>query len=71
MALARILLAQPAAQLLFLDEPTNNLDLASTEQLVSALANFRGALIVSSHDDAFLAELTPDREWELRRANPL
>ncbi|WP_211320765.1 ATP-binding cassette domain-containing protein [Arthrobacter livingstonensis] len=68
-ALARILLARPAPQLLFLDEPTNNLDLASTEQLVSALGDYEGALIVSSHDDAFLAELAPERRWELRRLN--
>ncbi|MHA7305939.1 ABC-F family ATP-binding cassette domain-containing protein [Arthrobacter sp. TMN-49] len=66
-ALARILLAQPAPQLLLLDEPTNNLDIVSTEQLVSALADYKGALIVSSHDDAFLAALAPERPWELRR----
>ncbi|ALE07194.1 hypothetical protein AL755_19780 [Arthrobacter sp. ERGS1:01] len=66
-ALARILLAQPAPQLLLLDEPTNNLDLASTEQLVSALGDYQGALIVSSHDDGFLAALAPQRVWELRR----
>jgi ATPase subunit of ABC transporter with duplicated ATPase domains len=67
-ALARILLARPAPQLLLLDEPTNNLDLASTEQLVSALTDYKGALIVSSHDDAFLEALAPEREWELRRS---
>lgn len=66
-ALARILLAQPAPQLLLLDEPTNNLDLVSTEQLVSALADYKGAMVVSSHDDAFLAALAPERHWELRR----
>jgi hypothetical protein len=27
--------------------------------------------VVSSHHDAFLAELKPDRDWELRRANSL
>lgn len=69
-ALARILLARPAPQLLLLDEPTNNLDLVSTEQLVSALAEYKGAMIVSSHDDAFLAALAPERAWELRRPVP-
>jgi len=59
-ALARLLLADPPPQLLVLDEPTNNLDLPSVEQLVSALRSYRGALLVVSHDDAFLARLDLD-----------
>ena len=39
---------------LLLDEPTNNLDLASTAQLAQALAGYRGALLVASHDLPFL-----------------
>jgi ATPase subunit of ABC transporter with duplicated ATPase domains len=53
-ALAALLLAEPPPQLLLLDEPTNNLDLASTRQLAQALAAYRGALIVASHDVPFL-----------------
>ena len=41
-------------QLLLLDEPTNNLDLASTRQRAQALAAYRGALLVASHDLPFL-----------------
>jgi ATPase subunit of ABC transporter with duplicated ATPase domains len=52
--LACLLLATPPPQLLLLDEPTNSLDLASTRQLAEALACYRGALIIVSHDLPFL-----------------
>ncbi len=53
-ALARLLLSDPAPQLLVLDEPTNNLDLDTLDQLVAALSAYRGGVLVVSHDDAFL-----------------
>jgi ATPase subunit of ABC transporter with duplicated ATPase domains len=41
-------------QLMVLDEPTNNLDLANVEFLEGVVSEFRGALLVVSHDDTFL-----------------
>ncbi|MFF1730527.1 ABC-F family ATP-binding cassette domain-containing protein [Streptomyces sp. NPDC058247] len=52
--LAALMLAEPAPQLLMLDEPTNNLDLASVRQLTSALESYEGTLLVASHDLPFL-----------------
>ncbi|MFF7649527.1 ATP-binding cassette domain-containing protein [Streptomyces sp. NPDC007983] len=56
-ALAATMLAAPAPQLLMLDEPTNNLDLASVRQLTGALASYRGALLIAGHDLPFLASV--------------
>jgi ATPase subunit of ABC transporter with duplicated ATPase domains len=59
-ALARLLLADPPPELLVLDEPTNDLDIYSVDQLVAALDAYRGALLVVSHDQRFLARLGLD-----------
>ncbi|MFE1953021.1 ABC-F family ATP-binding cassette domain-containing protein [Streptomyces sp. NPDC059524] len=55
--LAALMLAEPAPQLLMLDEPTNNLDMASVRQLTSALESYEGSLIVASHDLPFLESI--------------
>ncbi|MEU3225843.1 ribosomal protection-like ABC-F family protein [Streptomyces sp. NPDC006976] len=59
--LACVLCAEPAPQLLLLDEPTNNLDLVSAGQLESALASYRGAFVVVSHDERFLERIGVER----------
>ncbi|MFE4856994.1 ABC-F family ATP-binding cassette domain-containing protein [Streptomyces sp. NPDC056670] len=63
-ALAALLLAEPAPQLLMLDEPTNNLDMASVRALRAALDAYEGALIVASHDVPFLESIGVTR-WLL------
>lgn len=59
-ALACVLYATEPAQLLLLDEPDNHLDLASKEALERMLCAYPGALLVVSHDEAFLDRLGLD-----------
>ncbi|HYF08680.1 MAG TPA: ABC-F family ATP-binding cassette domain-containing protein, partial [Acetobacteraceae bacterium] len=62
---ARLLLAlctRDAPQLLILDEPTNHLDIDAREALVKALAEFRGAVLLITHDP-HMVELIADRLW--------
>jgi ATP-binding cassette subfamily F protein 3 len=55
-ALAKLLLKEPS--LLLLDEPTNHLDIDSLQWLEEYLRNYNGAVILVSHDRAFLDGLT-------------
>lgn len=53
-SLAKGLLSTEKPELLILDEPTNNLDLKNIEFLEGLVREFKGALIVISHDETFL-----------------
>jgi ATP-binding cassette, subfamily F, member 3 len=54
--LAKILLQQP--DVLLLDEPTNHLDIESIQWLEDYLRDFRGAVLLISHDRTFLDRVT-------------
>ena len=65
-ALAKLLLQNPS--LIILDEPTNHLDIVSQHWVEQYLKHYQGALIVISHDRAFLDEVT-NRTLELKLGN--
>lgn len=60
-ALARALIGEP--DILLLDEPTNHLDMPSIEILEQIIADFRGAVIVISHDRMFLSHVSQTMFW--------
>ncbi|MFC3052946.1 ATP-binding cassette domain-containing protein [Kordiimonas pumila] len=60
-ALARALIGEP--ELLLLDEPTNHMDIATIEWLEGYLASWRGAMVLISHDRAFLNRLSSASLW--------
>lgn len=60
-ALVRVLASNP--DILLLDEPTNHLDLPAIEWLESELARYKGALVLISHDRAFLSKLSQKTLW--------
>ncbi len=53
-ALARGLLAEEKPELIIFDEPTNNLDLGNIKFLETLISQFKGAVIIISHDEIFL-----------------
>jgi ATP-binding cassette ChvD family protein len=59
-AIARLLLTNP--DVLLLDEPTNHLDAETTFRLEAYLKEFKGTLIVVTHDRYFLSDVT---DWIL------
>ncbi|WP_309381254.1 ABC-F family ATP-binding cassette domain-containing protein [Cerasicoccus frondis] len=65
-ALAKLLLKKPS--LLLLDEPTNHLDIISQNWLEKYLIGYHGALMVISHDKAFLNAVT-NHTYELKFGN--
>ncbi len=64
--MAKLLLKEPSV--LLLDEPTNHLDIESLQWLEEKLKGYNGAVVIVSHDRAFLDNLTK-RTWALNSGN--
>lgn len=59
--LALACLVVSGANVLLLDEPTNNLDPASRAEVLAALAGYRGAVVLVTHDPGAVEALAPER----------
>lgn len=65
LALCCLTLQRHAPDLLILDEPTNNLDIAGIRILTNAVSDYAGTLIVISHDNRFVEDIGITRELVL------
>ena len=59
LALASLVVS--SANVLLLDEPSNNLDPASREEVLAAIRSYEGAIVLVTHDEGAVTALEPDR----------
>jgi ATPase subunit of ABC transporter with duplicated ATPase domains len=59
--LALATLVVSGANVLLLDEPTNNLDPASRAEVLAALASYKGAVVLVTHDEGAVQALAPEK----------
>lgn len=54
-------ICEKSPDILFMDEPTNNIDIQSMDILTKTLSDYQGTLVVVSHDETFLSRLNINR----------
>jgi ATPase subunit of ABC transporter with duplicated ATPase domains len=62
LALCCLMISNKAPDIFALDEPTNNLDIQNIEILTSAVKNYKGTVIIVSHDTTFLKDISINRK---------
>ena len=65
LALCSLIVRENTPDMIIADEPTNNLDIESFAILTDTIRNYRGSLLVISHDDRFIREIGVTRTIEL------
>jgi len=64
--LCMLTIGNQAPDIIFLDEPTNNLDMQNIRVLTDAINEYKGTVIVISHDQYFLREIGVDATLYVR-----
>lgn len=64
--LALSMISVSGIDLLILDEPTNHLDTQTVDQIVNALRDYQGAMLVISHDLAFLSQIQITKAFQIK-----
>ena len=65
--LCSLTISNQAPDIIVLDEPTNNLDIQNIEILTNAINEYKGTLLVISHDEYFLKQVNVERSIEIGR----
>lgn len=65
LVLCCLTISQLAPDMIVLDEPTNNLDIQNVEILTAAINDYKGTLLVISHDAVFLEQIGVEKMIEL------
>jgi ATPase subunit of ABC transporter with duplicated ATPase domains len=60
-----LMISNQTPDLIILDEPTNNLDISSLQILTQTIRNYKGSLLVISHDKHFVNEIGINGEFKL------
>jgi len=59
-------ISKQSPDLIALDEPTNNLDIQNIEILTAAINEYKGTLLVISHDETYLEQLNIEQTLKLK-----
>lgn len=67
LALCRLIVCGNAPDMIIADEPTNNIDIASMDILATVLKNYKGTLLIVSHDEQFIHDVGIGRTINISR----
>lgn len=67
LTLCSLSLSSSPPDIIFLDEPTNNLDIQNIEILTEVLGNYKGTIVIISHDEVFLQQTGINKTYSLNK----